>query len=101
MVKIQQCWDEKRNQLLDQAAPILETLKPILDRFEEPEAGYFGVAGTRVHAMYVRLRSRALVFEHETISDLLDAAERNDAVLSIDTREGPLVATIMKTNGAF
>lgn len=96
MVKIDQCWDDKRSQILDQAAPILETLADVLHSFEEPEAGYFNK-----NSMYVRLRSKALVFEHGTISDLLDAAEFNGAVLSIDTREGPLVATIMKRAGAF
>ncbi len=96
MVMIKQCWDDKRSQLLDQAAPFLDALESFLDCFEEPEAGYFGK-----NSMYVRLSSRGLVLEHATISALVDAAEKNGAVLSIDTRDGPLVATIMKPDGAF
>jgi hypothetical protein len=96
MVNIRKCWDDKRTQLLDQAAPILEKLKTVLDRFEDPEVGYFGT-----DALYVQLGSRGLVIEHGTIEALLQAAKSNDAVLSIDTRDGPLVATIMKHENVF
>jgi hypothetical protein len=41
------------------------------------------------------------VIEHGTIEALLQAAKSNDAVLSIDTRDGPLVATIMKHENVF
>lgn len=96
MVTIKSCWDDKRSQLLDQAAPILDSLTDILDCFEDPEVGYFGLK-----SMYVRLSARGVVLEHATIDSLLLAAEINGAVLSIDTRGGPLVATIMKQDNAF
>lgn len=96
MVKIDGCWDDRRSQLLDQAAPILEDLDGVLDFFEDPEAGYFGTK-----SMYVRFFSRGLTLEQPTIETLLSAAKKNSAVLSIDTREGPLVVTIMKPDGAF
>jgi hypothetical protein len=96
MVNITTCLPEKRNILLDQAAPILEGLKSILKSFEEPEAGYFGEK-----SIYIRLSRRGLVLEQPAIEKLLEVAKKNDAVLSIDTREGPLVATIMKHDGTF
>ena len=96
MVKINSCPAEKRNILLDQAAPILMGLNNVLDRFEDPEAGYFGKT-----SIYIRLSAAGLVLEQPTLEKLLDIAKKNGAVLSIDTREGPLVATIMKHDGTF
>jgi len=96
MVKILGEWQDKRTQILDQAAPILETLKGILTGFEVPEAGYFGK-----NAFYIRLSSKALVLEQPTIELLLLAAKAHDAVLSIDTKQGPLVVTIMKHGNIF
>lgn len=95
MVKIGREWEEKRTQILDQAAPILEDLKGILGGFEA-EAGYFGPSG-----LYIRLSARSLVLEQATIETLLRAAKANDGVLSIDTKQGPLVATIMKHENIF
>lgn len=96
MVKIISCETEKMNILFDQATPILSGLKCVMDRFDEPEAGYFGKT-----SIYVRLSARGLVLEQQTIEKLLEIAKKNGAVLSIDTREGPLVATIMKHDGTF
>lgn len=96
MVKIISCEPEKRNILLDQAAPILAGLKSILERFEDPEAGYFGQT-----SIYIRFSVRGLVLEQPTLEKLLDVAKKNGAVLSVDTRHGPLVATIMKHDGTF
>lgn len=98
MVKITSDTEGKRNILLDQVAPVLTGLKGILDRFEEPEAGYFG---QKSKSIYIRLSARGLTLEQPTIEKLLEVARKNGAVLSIDTREGPLVATIMKHDGTF
>lgn len=96
MVKILGEWQDKRTQILDQVAPILEDLKTVLPGFEVPEAGYFGK-----DALYIRLSARSLVIEQPTIEVLLGAAKANDAVLSIDTKHGPLVVTIMKHGNIF
>lgn len=96
MVKISSGWEEKRVQILDQVAPILQDLKSVLSRFDEPEAGYFGT-----DAMYIRLFSNGLVIEHGTIDAVLQAAKKHDAVISVDTKHGPLVVTIMKHENIF
>lgn len=96
MVKISSGWEEKRTQILDQAAPILEAMKEVLSRFDVPEAGYFGT-----DALYIRLFSRSLVIEQPTLEVLIKAAKANDAVVSVDTKQGPLVVTIMKHENIF
>lgn len=96
MVKISSGWEDKRTQILDQVAPILQDLKAVLPRFEDPEAGYFGT-----DAMYIRLFSRSLVIEHGTLDAVLQAAKKHDAVISVDTKQGPLVVTIMKHENIF
>lgn len=93
MVKIDSCWEDDRNLLLDQAAPILTDLKEVLGGFADPELGYIGTK-----SIYLRLSAMGLVLEQWVIEKLLKAASNNGAVLSIDTRQGPLVATIMKAN---
>jgi len=96
MIRISSGWEDKRTQLLDQAAPILEDLKSVLSRFDDPEVGYFGT-----DARYIRLHSRSLVIEQGTLEGLIQASKKNDAVVSIDTKQGPLVATIMKHENIF
>ena len=89
MVKIDPHWEEHRNDLIDAAAPVLRDLKKILDGFEDPELGNYGIG------VYIRLASRGLTFEQPVIETLLAAAKKHGWRLSIDTRLGPLVATFM------
>ena len=91
MLKIDAFWEDHRSQLVDQAAPLLQDLREVLGGFHDPELGYFGAA-----SLYARLSSRALVLEQPMIERLLEAAKKNGFVLSIDTRNGPLVVTFMK-----
>jgi len=97
MVNIRRCWEGSTTQLLDQAAPILEKLKEVLGHFEEPEVGYVHKAT----GVYIQLSSRELVIDQEALEVLLQAAKSSGAKLSIDTRDGPLMVTIIKHKDVF
>lgn len=88
MVKIDAQWEPCRNALIDAASPVLKDLKPILEGFEDPELGYHGAG------VDMRLVSRGLSFGQPVLETLLSAAKKHGWRLTVDTRLGPLVATL-------